>query len=108
MQAYRQLVRYLKARLPEYRFSVRRVKFKTVIVDDHDCTDCGDTDKRKDGSFLIRINSVLDEDTARLVLLHELGHVLSWETDRHPSDHGPEWGKAHAKVWRLYQDWLAT
>lgn len=108
MHTYRQLVRHLKVALPEYRVSVRRVKLPSYVEHDIEYQDYGDTDRQRGGKFLIRINRDLDEPAAIFAVLHEYGHVVSWLTDRHPSDHGPEFGKAYARVWRVYQEWLAT
>jgi hypothetical protein len=34
-------------------------------------------------------------------LIHELAHVHSWAKDE-KDDHGPEWGKSYARLYRLY------
>lgn len=66
--------------------------------------DChGDTCKRGDW-FYIRVRR--DDLAVELdTLVHEVAHVLCWDTDDDHSEHGPEWGVAYAKVYRAYLDW---
>lgn len=98
MQSYRQLVNYLKKNLPEIELSVHRAK-----IADGDYAKCNPPVKNK---FTIQIRSGLDEVACILLLMHEVAHALSWHTDKHPSDHGPEFWKAHRRVWDLYQKWI--
>lgn len=100
MQSYRRLVTYLKKNLPEVSLSIRRTKRPS-----HEYGECN---IMKDGSFRIRISNEIDEDTAKVILIHEVAHALSWHTDKHHSDHGPRFGIAYARVWRVYQDWLKS
>jgi hypothetical protein len=38
-------------------------------------------------------------------LIHELAHAVAWDKD--DIDHGPKWGVAYSKVYRLYlEKWL--
>lgn len=98
MQIYRSLVSFYKRRLPALRLSVRRQRMA------QDYALC----RRADGGFDVRIASRLSEEAAILALIHEIGHALSWDRDKHPSDHGPEFGIGYAEAWRMYQTWLAS
>lgn len=62
--------------------------------------------KKIRGKYRITISSSLDDVASVVILLHELAHVLSWEKDTHPSDHGPEFGRAYSKIWRMYLELL--
>jgi hypothetical protein len=55
--------------------------------------------------FLIEVDSRLPEPAASWALLHELAHVLSWQTGgpRDESDHSPEWGLAMARLYGLWE-----
>lgn len=88
--------KYLIAHLElETKIQVRRTNVP------QDCfADCN----KKGGKFVIRINNTLHEDVAILFLVHELGHVLAWNKDG--SDHGPNWGKCYAAIYRRYLDFL--
>ena len=70
----------------------------------------GYCEKRED-KFLIRINRKLKETEAVDVLLHEWAHAIAWTSsfDRLSYErfcetmHGPEWGVAYSKVYRLFE-----
>ncbi|HTE06689.1 MAG TPA: hypothetical protein VK824_10870 [Planctomycetota bacterium] len=55
--------------------------------------------------FLISLDSRLPEPAASWALLHELAHVLSWQTGgpRDETDHSPEWGLAMARLYALWE-----
>ena len=90
--AARVLRRVVPADLP---IRVRRLAMK----------DAGDCDLRpateaRPKHYEIRICTSLTESAAVLILLHEWAHALAWHKEG--SDHGPEWGIAYARVYRLY------
>ena len=91
------LARHLRASFPTYRVRVRRLTLRDAWAD---------CDKQKDGSYLIRIEKRVDATAQTILLIHEWAHVLSWETDRHPSDHGGRFGWAYSRVYQAYLDWL--
>ncbi len=93
------LVRHLRNDFPDYRFSVRRVPYKV---------DYGRCHKQSNGSFHIRVRKDLEEGVQCLILVHEIAHMLSWETDKHPSDHGGRFGLAYSRAWQSYLRWLET
>lgn len=90
------LSRHLRTSFPDEQVTVRRVKLK----------DWGYCQKLDDGSFLIQLEKTADRHTQIDTLIHEWAHVLSWEVDNHPSDHGKAFGIAYAKVYQSYLDWV--
>ena len=57
-----------------------------------------------DTHYKIRINSDLDTDDRKEVLMHEWAHVLAWPSDD-GEDHSDIWGKAYALVYRTAVSW---
>jgi hypothetical protein len=55
--------------------------------------------------FLVVLDARLPEPAASWALLHELAHVLSWQSGgaRDESDHSPEWGLAMARLYSLWE-----
>lgn len=52
--------------------------------------------------FEIRINKYLDENTAVLILLHEISHAHSWDSDKLlPGDHNAIWGIAYSRAYKI-------
>jgi predicted SprT family Zn-dependent metalloprotease len=96
---YRVVANHFRKNFP-VKVYIRRVKLNG--------DDWGSTDRiryyRK--SFHICIDSKLDDVASVMVLLHELAHALSWTKDKHPSDHGPEFGRAYSRVYRMYLNLL--
>lgn len=92
MKQYRHVVRLLKEKFPlAHPVHIRRVHISANL--DGDC-------QFKKDCFLIRINSGLSESEAIEALLHEYGHILSWNV---PGDeHGAQWGKAYSRVYRCF------
>ena len=90
--------RVLKRELQlEHTISVRRVKMPK-----DDAGDCY-FDEEKD-RYRIRVDRSLPVSYAVDVLLHEVAHAISWNQDQ--DDHGPNWGKAYALVYRtLLEHW---
>ena len=83
--------RILKKKIPfDYPVKLRR---KLLSKNDGECKFCRD-------HFVICIDKKLPEYYAVEVLLHEIGHVLSWDKDT--DFHGPNWGKAYSFVYRTY------
>lgn len=72
---------------------VRRVK----MSDDLD----GECEYYK-GQYTIKINRTLNEAHAIDVLMHEIAHAMSWNTEA--NDHGRQWGIAYSKVYRMFLD----
>jgi hypothetical protein len=89
------LLKYLK-KILDVPISVKRVNMPQGID--------GDCQLMKNNKFLIRIEKKLPEYYAIDVLLHEIPHCLSWNHDK--DDHGPSWGIAYSKVYRLFLEWL--
>jgi len=96
MRCYRKILGILKAKFPEYKVSVRRVKLPDTL-----CGDCRLVNgKRKIKEFHIRINNHLNEELAIDTLVHEWAHILAWDA---PGDeHGAAWGRAYSRVYRIY------
>lgn len=89
---YYKISRYLRTNLFECPVIIRRVK----MTDDY----CGDCSMEK-GKFFIRINKKLSENAAIDTLLHEMGHIKSWEKET--EFHGTIWGKEYSKIYRAYE-----
>ena len=96
MRCYRKIVSILKAKFPEYKVSVRRLRLPDGL-----CGDCALINgKRKRKEFRIRISNRMSEEMAIDTLVHEWAHILAWDA---PGDeHGPAWGRAYSKVYRIY------
>ncbi len=98
------LLRFMKSAFPypertPYPFVMRRMKISSK--NDGDCQL-----KTRDGSryFLIRINKTLPEYYAIDVLLHEIGHCISWDENAEEM-HGASWGEAYSMVYRKFLEW---
>lgn len=98
MENYRQFVNLLKRQFSEYKVSVRRTIMPIGLMGE-----CILINSRKK-QFYIRIDRNLDEEIAVNIVLHEWGHILSW--NKPGDDHGIEWGKAYSKVYRMYERWI--
>jgi hypothetical protein len=93
MGYFRKVVNMYRRCLPEYTFSVRRVR---VPQNCH-----GDCLKLKDGTFRIRISKDLYEELALETLIHEMAHVLAWDKPGNYT-HGAAWGQAYSKCYRIF------
>lgn len=89
------LTRFLKKEVPAV-FYVRRVKCPKGTLGD-----CVYYRKK----YYIRIEKSLPEISAMDVLVHEVAHSISWH-GRDKDDHGPEWGRAFARIYRKYLEWV--
>jgi hypothetical protein len=89
---FREVARfYQKCNLVMEPISVRRLKLREGL--DGLC-------EKQDDRFVIKVNTNLSENYSIDVLIHEVAHVLAWDKD---SDvHGPNWGKAYSKVYRMF------
>ena len=94
---YRGLLKRLRQAFPEVVADVRRVK--RTEIDGAYCHGFCELDQEKQ-QFNIRISSELSEEIAVETLMHEWAHALSWHAGG--SDHSPAWGKAYARVYRVY------
>lgn len=94
MQAYRKLLRRLKAVYPQYSVSVRRVRVSRKIQGD-----CAKRGKR----WQIRIAAHLDEQAAMDTLTHEFAHVPSWPEWVATGEHGPSWSEHYRFCYRVYE-----
>jgi len=57
------------------------------------------------GTFYIKIHKDLSWDAAILILLHEISHCLDWRSgEDDKSSHGASWGRAYAKVYRIWME----
>jgi len=50
--------------------------------------------------YVVLIKRTIDYWRATDSLCHEWAHALSWTADG-PNEHGPEWGVAYARVYRV-------
>ncbi len=89
------LVKFLKTNV--HPFKLRRVCMPKGI--DGDCFFDG-----KD--FIIRIEKNLAEYYAIECLIHEAGHISSF--DKELDDHGPKWGKSYSAAYRKFLEWNET
>ncbi len=91
---FREVATFFKnSNLVEEPISVRRVKIKSGI--DGLC-------EKKDNKFIIKINPNLTENYSIDVLIHEVAHAVAWGKDA--DIHGPNWGRAYSRVYRLFLD----
>lgn len=89
---YRRVVRFFKSsNLADRPLVIRRVKLKSSL--DGQC-------EIKDDAFYIKINRILSENYSIDVMIHEVAHAVAWDKDT--DVHGPNWGKAYSKVYRLF------
>jgi len=65
---------------------------------------CGECVLGEDGRYTVNVIDTLSPEHTAEVLLHEVYHVIQWETcDSDVADHGPEFGVIFAGV---YCKWL--
>ena len=89
---FHKVVMFLKtSKLVIEPISIRRIKLRDTLD--------GQCEFRND-RFIIKINKKLPENYSVDVLLHEFAHAVAWDKDA--DVHGPNWGKAYSKVYRLY------
>lgn len=63
-------------------------------------------DMDEDGRYVITVLDSLSPEHTADVLLHEVSHVIQWETcEPDVEDHGPEFGVIFAEI---YCKWLGT
>jgi hypothetical protein len=77
-----------------------------VVVQEPEMLDHGIYGKTQlaDGKlvYVISIEQSLDDHAARMVLLHEMAHVLVWDGGSWYSGHGTEWGEAYSQVFQVW------
>jgi hypothetical protein len=89
---FKEVAIHLKqCKLATYPLSIRRTQLK--------CDLDGQCELQKE-LFVIKINKKLTEYHAIDVVIHEVAHAVAWEKDK--DIHGPNWGKAYAKVYRIF------
>jgi hypothetical protein len=89
---FREVASFFKnSNLVEEQISVRRVKIREGL--DGLC-------EKKDDKFIIKVSSNLNENYSIDVLIHEVAHAVAWDKDT--DIHGPNWGRAYSKVYRLF------
>lgn len=93
---WRALIKWARETWPELKLRVLTVRYSNQLG----------TCRKSGGRFVIRIANHLNDMEAGVVFVHELAHALTWDTDDDPSDHGPEFGVAYARVYRKYLEWL--
>jgi Leu/Phe-tRNA-protein transferase len=98
MSQFRQFVRELKAECPTISVRVRVCRTSKRIMGD-----C----RRKDDHFLIRISNTLNEQEKFDTLVHEFAHAESFLEWENGVQHGPLWGVAHAKFYRVYERFVS-
>ena len=64
--------------------------------------DAGDVCRTAHG-FQIRLDASLDPADLAGFLTHEWAHIVTWDLDRSPNDHGPEFYRALRKIRRAYE-----
>jgi hypothetical protein len=89
---YKELAKYVKNSL-NFPLSIRREKV---------APDLFGYARLKDGKFEIVIDTGISDQTAVLVLIHEVAHIL----DSCKNNHGTEWGKAYGKAYKIYEKFL--
>ena len=89
---FREVASFFKnSNLVDESISVRRVKIREGY--DGLC-------EKKNDKFMIKVNSNLNENYSIDVLIHEVAHAVAWDKDA--DIHGPNWGRAYSKVYRLF------
>lgn len=89
---FREVATFFKhSNLVEESISVRRVKIREGL--DGLC-------EKKNDKFIIKVSSNLNENYSIDVLIHEVAHAVAWDKDA--DIHGPNWGRAYSKVYRLF------
>ena len=89
---FREVASFFKnSNLVNEPLSVRRVKIREGL--DGLC-------EKKNDRFVIKVNINLTENYSIDVLIHEVAHAVAWDKDA--DIHGPNWGKAYSKVYRLF------
>lgn len=82
-----------------------KVTFRQLPIDRMgDTLTCGECVLDDDGLYTITVVDTLSPEHTAEVLLHEVSHVIQWETcDSDVDDHGPEFGVIFAGI---YCKWL--
>jgi hypothetical protein len=89
---FREVASFFKnSNLVDEPISVRRVRIRDGL--DGQC-------EKKNNKFLIKVSSNLNENYSIDVLIHEVAHAVAWDKDT--DIHGPNWGRAYSKVYRLF------
>ncbi|MFY4731147.1 SprT-like domain-containing protein [Nitrospira sp. BLG_2] len=89
---FREVANFFKnSNLVHEPISVRRVKLRQGL--DGQC-------EKKHNRFIIKVNPKLSENYSIDVLIHEVAHAVAWDKDT--DIHGPNWGRAYSKVYRLF------
>jgi len=89
---FREVASFFKnSNLVDEPISVRRMKIRNGLD--------GLCEKRND-KFVIKVSSNLGENYSIDVLIHEVAHAVAWDKDT--DIHGPNWGRAYSKVYRLF------
>lgn len=89
---FREVANFFKnSDLVDKPISVRRVKLRQGL--DGQC-------EKKNNRFIIKVNPKLSENYSIDVLIHEVAHAVAWDKDT--DIHGPNWGRAYSKVYRLF------
>jgi hypothetical protein len=98
MADVRRFIRMLKAECPTICVKVRICRVPKSIFGD-----C----RRMADHFLIRISKDASKQTQIDTLVHEFAHAesfLEWEST---GQHGPVWGVAHARFYRVYERFIS-
>lgn len=97
MKHFRSLAKFYRNTFPELRLEIRT---SNAIGSDYGmCQLIGD-------HFRVTLRRDLPECTRIAILIHEMGHALSWHVDEHPTEHGPLFGVGYSVAWRKYLEWL--
>jgi hypothetical protein len=66
----------------------------------------GWTDTKSCAQLTIKVRKGMCPRCQIDTLLHEWAHALTWfGADAEYEDHGPEWGVAYARIYRLFCEW---
>lgn len=96
MKNFRSLAKFYRNEFPQLRLEIRSAE---IHPDYGMCQLVGD-------HFRITLDSELPEAARIAILIHEIGHALSWYVDEHPTEHGPLFGIGYSVAWRKYLEWL--
>lgn len=95
----RQALRILREEAPPlFPVRVRRRRLETIWGQ------CRFVERGKTRYFSISVESRVPEPLVVETLIHEWAHAIAWQLGKTVEDHGPEWGVAYARLYRLVVD----
>lgn len=106
MDLFRSLSSHFRREFPHLNLSIRRKKWKGDYADNWPVKEF--TSRGNVWWMVIWIQRDLSLEAQLFVLVHEVGHALTYWDDDHESDHGPVFGEGYAAAWRSYQRWAGV